>query len=391
MSTFVITRYQERMLFGLWQDNRAAMLQWADPGDQILGNIYAGRVKMIVPGLDAAFVDIGLETDCFLSLREAKKIRLTTGELLDRPLKGQDEILVQVSREAVKSKPPEVTAAITLTGRLVVLMAGKYGIGVSARIHDETWRKEAKSALEGLLDARETGWIIRTDAYQEPIEEIAEDARALQADLEKVFKIAPYRSVPSCLHWMDSAWEKELLRIPASEAERIVTDIPEVYEEAREYLTAKRPELLPALSLYQGMPSLAAVYAVGAQLKEATDRKVYLKNGGYLVIEPTEALTVIDVNSGPMSGKRGNAEEFFRRINIEALYEACRQIRLRNLSGIILIDFVNLKSQAEREELFALLSRECAKDPVPTKAVDFTRLGLAEITRKKLYAPLKEQ
>ena len=384
MNRFVITRISRGNIFGLWEDQHPVTLQKLEDR-QLMGNLYVGRVKNVVPNLHAAFVDVGLESPLFLPLD--KPVLLSAGGKTDKVRQG-DEVLVQISREASGLKPPALTSQLTLAGHYAVLLGEDPGLSLSSRISSEEWRQAAKEYFAPFC--REHGIILRTEAKEASFQETEQEILSLIGEYEEIRRNAAYRSPGALLRQGETAYLSAILGWNEGELDRIVTDLPEVYDYLTKRLSRIRPELLPKCTLYEGSPSLPVVYSVDAELDRALGKRVYLPCGGFLIIEHTEAMTVIDVNSGKNSLKK-DEEKLSFQVNREAAAEVCRQMRLRNLSGMILVDFVSMKSEEERKEVFHLLQAGCRKDPVPAKAVDFTRLGLAELTRKKGYKPLAEQ
>ena len=386
MNTFLLTTCREMRFFGLWNGNHPVTLQRI-PEKELPGSIYIGTVSNISRNIKAAFVSFGEETDGFLSLEDGPFLR-ADGAVVQE-IKTGDSLLVQVTKEAAGIKPPTLSGHITLTGHRCILTALHNKISVSAKIRDSAWRKNAKEHFATYC-GDDYGFILRTESYQAAEEEIAAEMTTLAARYQELKQKAAFRKEKSLLKKGESSYLKALVGMNAGQLDQIVTDLPEIAEDLKEKLAYVRPDLAPLVRVYEGSPSPAAVYAVDAELDRALQRKVYLPCGGYLIIDPTEAMTVIDVNSGKNSLNK-TGQEAFLAVNREAAREVCRQIRLRNLSGIIVVDFVNLKREEDRQELGSILAEELRKDPVPAQLVDFTGLYLAEITRKKVYKPLREQ
>lgn len=361
----------------------------------ILNNIYIGKIKNIAKNLNAAFVEYKQGTVGFLSLDKNKN-----PILLNRTYNGKlvagDEILVQVEKEPVKTKDAVLTTNLTFSGTYAVLSMEQKKIGFSNKLSNK--RKEfLKNSLEKLQkEAFEadihTDWdfglILRTNAgtlTEETIFLLKEELKTLIAKKEELLKKAETRP-PFTLLYQDKNFAlKKVQDSYVSKIQRIITDDAETFD------ILKNTQYGENISFYQDeMLSLWALYGLSSKLEEAFHKKVWLKSGGYLVIEPTEALTVIDVNSGKCIDKK-KRQEMLLQVNKEAAIEAARQIRLRNLSGIILIDFINLEEKTKEEEFINLLKEYLKKDPILTTLVDITPLGLVEITRKKVAAPLYEK
>lgn len=361
----------------------------------ILGSIYVGKINHVVKNINAAFVDLTQNKRAFLPLEGRHKPRLLNRSYDGRLLAG-DEILVQVEKEAVKTKDPVVTAELSFSGRYAVLIPSE---APGRLVFSGKLDAEAKKRLREFFPGEElteilknASLIIRTNAGElTEGNALVSDVRKLSALAGQLLSVADKRTCYSCLYRPASPYLMEIRDTYADQFDAIITDDKELYEEAADFLKAQYPEELPRLQFYKdARVSLSNLYGLSAKLKEATETRVWLKSGGYLVIEPTEALTVIDVNSGKYSGRKG-IRDTFRMINREAAREIARQLRLRNLSGIILADFINMEEADDRQELLDFLAAELKRDPVKTALIDMTPLGLVEITRKKIRRPLKEQ
>ncbi len=361
--------YEEEILRELWLGG---------PEDEIrVGDIYIGKVKNIVPNLRAAFVEFAKNEMGYYPLDSGVPIcflnRKTSGKIA-----SGDEILVQVAGEIHGSKEWKLTGKLTFTGRYAVYDLNRSDNGVSAKIKQE----QSRQRLLNLADGRETaGWLIRTAAEKAKDGEIREEMDRLYSLAQDVQAKAGNRTCYSRLYRGRSLAEEILGR--AGKEGRLTTDLQDIYHEMK--------ALFPGQVRLYDDPSWPLIKLKGLEneLDKAIKKKVWLKSGGFLVIEQTEAMTVIDVNSGKSIGKK-NKEEHLFRINSEAAEEALRQIRLRNLSGIIVIDLINMKSQEHIGELAQLLKSLSWKDPVQTTFVDITRLQIAELTRKKVRKTLAE-
>ncbi len=392
-NTLLITKLKqnnkEYIAAALYQEKK--MLEVTlEPAEQqsILGNIYVGRVKNIVKNLNAAFIEIAPGMPCYYPLDEMKQ-PLFVKKINSPNMVQGDEVVVQVAQESSKSKPPKVTTNLNLSGKYLVLTSENKRIGISRKISEEK-REGLKKHLS--FDASEDfGIIVRTNAASASNEEILEEYEKLKQEYRNIQKIAPYRTVFSCIKESTPEYLHMLQNVNQLWLNSILTDAPELFEKAREYLNAAQPEDLKKLSLYEDPGiTLSSLYRLEHHLKEALQEKVWMKSGGYLVIQPTEALTVIDVNSGKSISKK-QVQEHYLKINLEAAEEIARQLRLRNLSGIIIVDFIDMKSDESRELLMQALSRAVSADPVPVRVVDMTKLNLVELTRKKVRKSLAEQ
>lgn len=386
--TLLITRYLGRILTGLWEEDRPVSFQFYEEASDRLGNIYIGQVKRVVKNIQGAFVDLGGGFLCYLSLLESVKIYKSDGSFSEKVKEG-DEVIVQVCKEAMKTKAAGVTAAWSLTGEYLVLTAQKKGIGVSGKIQDPAWKAAAKEALVDFA-SEEYGWILRTNAYTAEFSEIRREAALLSGQYREVQKKARTRTCFSCLYQTPEAYVSEILGVREEGLEKILVDEKDLFDHLSTVLPALGSGKAEKLVYYEDTYPMKKLFSLETELERALGKKVWLKSGGYLVIEPTEALTVIDVNTGRNDVKKDPQETFFK-INREAAREAARQIRLRNLSGIIVIDFINLKKEEDRERIYQELEQACRADPVKTTVVDRTKLELVEVTRKKIRRPLHEQ
>jgi ribonuclease G len=354
----------------------------------ILGNIYVGKVKNIVKNIQAAFVEIADGVLCYLPLEDVKAPIYTKPKKQEKLVEG-DELLVQISREAVKTKAPSVTTNLSLTGKYLVMTTGNHVIGYSSKLKPE--KKERLKNLVQTLDVNGIGLIIRTNAAQAQEAELRAEYERLRTQCDFLTGQAIYRTVFSCVMKSRPAYLTSILGSRSDKLTEIVTDDPALYEEIHDFLMEEMQGDTAKLRLYEDRQlPLKALYRLDKGLTDALSSKVWLKSGAYLVIEPTEALTVIDVNTGKYTGGK-DKQETIRKINQEAAREIVRQLRLRNLSGIILVDFVDMNREEDEKELLELMKELLKADPLKAAAVDMTGLGLMELTRKKQKKTLAEQ
>ena len=356
-------------------------------GRHSIGNIYIGKVKNIVQNIGAAFVEVENGVNCYYDMKEAQTA-FFTHKIGKKPLCIGDELLVQISREAVKTKAPTVTSNISFTGRYAVLTFGNTRIGVSSKI-PRRLREEYKEKLKEHQNG-EFGIIVRTNAKDVPFSDVLHEIEKLEHEAERVIKAAPSRVCFSCLKSAPPSYITDLRNVYMEGMEEIIVSERELYEEVRSYFEKELPEMAGLLRFYDD-PSypLGKLYGTQTEIEKALREKVWLKNGGYLIIQPTEALTVVDVNSGKNIGKTRD-ESGIMKINLEAARETARQARLRNLSGIILVDFINMEDEENTETLMREFRQALSKDPIQATLVDITALGLVEVTRKKVRKPLYE-
>lgn len=351
-----------------------------------LGNIYIGKVQNIAANIGAAFIDIG-GTNCYYDISQAE-YAVFTNKAGKKPLCIGDELIVQVSKEAVKTKAPTVSSNISFTGRYAVLTSGNTRIGASLKI-PRSQREEYKERLQELKN-EDYGIIVRTNAKDVSFETVLEEIEALRRRFERVKATASYRTCFSCLDTAEKSYISDLKNVYTEGLTEVITDNEELYKEVREYFQKEQPEHLEKLRLYADpLLPLSKLYSLETVLNHAVSERVWLKHGGYLVIQPTEALTVIDVNSGKCVSKKKHPDTYLK-INLEAAKEIAKQMRLRNLSGIILVDFINLDKEEASRYLLKEFRRFLSQDPIQSTLVDVTELQLVELTRKKVRKPLYE-
>lgn len=365
----------------------------------ILGNIYLGKVKNIIKNINAAFIEIEDGRMCYYSLGEnrypimAKEQEYNEKDaaLNEVRIKTGDELIVQVVKEDIKTKAPVVSSNLNFTGKYAALTYGKSSIGVSSKILEEKERKRLKE-LAKKYQHKDYGFIIRTNAAYVPEESIVAEMNRLIETYENLRRYGVHKNRFSLLFQTPPNYICDIRDSYTNHVDEFITDDQELYCRMKDYLDTFQPEDLNKLRLYQDdMLKLAILYGVNDKLSEATRPMVWLKSGGTLVIQPTEALTVIDVNTGKAVAGKKQVQETFLKVNREAAKEIAKQIRLRNLSGIIIIDFIDMELQKDKDLLMGELEEYFKKDPVKTTLVDMTALGLVEVTRKKVRKPLHEQ
>lgn len=363
----------------------------SDQEKSILGNIYTGQVENIASNIQAAFVQIEPGKRCYYSLAEAQRAVFSAGRKGNGPLRPGDELLVQVSRDAMKGKLPALTSNLNFTGRYLVLTTGDKKFGLSSKLALEDrhrlsgWLKE-----EAERPDKEFGIIVRTNAADASKEEILKELEWLKGRYHKAVVQGRNRTCFSLVLETEPFYVAAVRDAYGRDLDEIITDVPKIREMILGYLEEISPELKEKLRFYQDkLLPLYKLYRVETALDAIQKEKVWLNSGGFLVIQQTEAFVSIDVNSGKYTGKK-KMEETFRKINLEAAAEISRQLRLRNLSGIILIDFINMENPDHREELFHVLQKLLRKDPIKSRAIDITPLHILEMTRKKVRRPVIE-
>lgn len=380
---------KEYIFSALYEDRRLVEVS-AQPTENpgILGNIYVGRVKDIVKNLNAAFIEIAPGLPCYYPLDELVNPIFVKKINSPRLVQG-DELYVQVEREAMKTKPPKVTTNLNFTGKYLVLTTGIHTLGISKKLDNET-RVRLKSLIAP-VKPEDFGVILRTESRDASREQLWEELNTLTAQARAYREKAAYQTCFSCIERQEPEFLSNLKNLCFRELEGIVTDDLELYRQLENYLEKHQPMDRSKLSYYKDeLLSLSKCFSLEKKVQDALSERVWLKSGGYLVIEPTEALTVIDVNSGKSRAKK-NVQEHYAQINREAAWEIAVQLRLRNISGIILIDFIDMTAPKDQDQLMEELRRAVQKDPTPVQVVDRTKLNLVELTRKKRKKSLREQ
>lgn len=385
----LITRMEGRIVTALFEDSRAIQMDMEEEGASSLGNIYVGKVKNIAKNINSAFVEFGDRQMAYYSLSD-NPVHNFAMQGRQGSLKPGDDIIIQISRDAVKTKDPVATANLSFTGRYCVLTCQKSQITFSSKINSQPWKEMILQRLKPYKE-KEWGVIVRTNAWDAPPERIIEELQLLKSQFQGVMEAGAHRTSGSLLFQTALPYIGRLRDTYSQNMEEILTDDPEIYGQIKEYLSVYQREDLEKLRLYSDpMVSLGKVYQLEKAMEEALSRHVWLRSGGYLVIDPTESMTVIDVNTGKYTGRK-NLHDTIMKINLEAAGEISRQLRLRNLSGIIVVDFIDMESEEDKRLLLKTLSAYCLADPVKTTVVDITKLNLVEITRKKIRRPLYEQ
>jgi ribonuclease G len=366
-----------------------------------VGNIYKGRVIKLLPGMAAAFVDVGLERPAYLfaedvTAQEDEFFALWLKDELDsaprpRPLpspvisdllhEGQ-EILVQVVRGPSALKGARLTTQISLAGHYLVLLPTWRQLGVSRRIPEEGERQRLKELLEELQPG-EGGLIARTASRGQPRENLARERDALAQLWQQILRRKETHAPPVLLHQELEAARRALRELFSPEIDRVVVDAPATYEQVLEYVASLHPRDKYRVELYDGVEPLFAHFGLDLDWKKLLAPRVWLKSGGYLLVDPTEALTAIDVNTGRFVG-RHHLEDTILKTNQEAAKEIARQLRLRNIGGLIVIDFIDMEKGAHRDLVYQTLLQELSRDRAKTTVLPISPLGLVEMTRQRL-------
>lgn len=389
----LITKAGGKILTVRTENSRIVQLQAESGEDEPTpGNIYVGKVRNIVKNINAAFVEFKKGQMGYLSLDMKQCPIHTDGAHYTegRVLIG-DEIIVQIEREAIKSKPPTLTGCVNLPGKYAVLTAESGRRSISSKICD----KDTRQRLTELLDrytTKDYGFIARTNSASADIEDIADEIEALVKKYREIVTYGKHKTIFSCLYSAPQGYLKSIIDSYDDKLKNIVTDDTVIYNNIKTFLEERKSPLIQKLSLWDvNCGKLDAVYNISRTAQHSLMPKVWLKSGAYIIIQPTEALVAIDVNTGKAISKKKDVQKTFLKVNMEAAKEIAVQLRLRNLSGMILIDFIDMDSEENNKQLMECLKHELAKDNVQTKLVDMTKLGLVEVTRKKVRKPLYMQ
>ena len=359
---------------------------------RVVGNIYKGVVANILPGMEAAFVDIGMERNAFLYVNDALPSwdemdgHSLAGETIENMLSVGEEIMVQVVKEPFGTKGARVTSQVTVPGRYLVLVPGADYVGVSRRIEDSE-EKERLRKLAGSIKPEGMGVIVRTVAESVSEEILQYDLKYLQKLWQKIHKRHYEGEAPSVIY-QDLALTCRVARdLLDEEVNSFIIDNEHEYEKVMEILDDTSPELKNRVELYNKKEPIFDYYEIEKDIQKALDKQVWLKCGGYLIIDEIEALTVIDVNTGRYTGKRNLADTVFKT-NMEAAEEIARQIRLRDIGGIIIVDFIDMYDENHRNQVLNKLNEAAKNDRLRTFVLGLTNLGLVEMTRKKVRKDL---
>lgn len=361
----------------------------------IAGNIYKGKVVRVLPGMQAAFVNIGLERAAFLYVKDVYDDfdELKFDEENGNPPNGDNapiqdllqegqEVMVQVSREPMGQKGAQITSRISLPGRYLVFLPTFNKIGVSRRIESEAKRLKLKKIVEKIKKTP-GGLIVRTAAEDKKEDDLKLDMDYLHRLWEEIQNKKRTMGVPSLIHAELALTGRAMRDLFSLDVDRVTVDSKECYEEVLAFIDKYIPALKPVVFLYEDDEAIFDRYGIELEINRALDRKVWLKSGGSIAIDQTEALTAIDVNTGRYVGKR-NFDDTILKTNLEAIREIVYQLRLRNMGGLIIIDFIDMERRGDQEKVMALLSQELRKDKTKTTILRISELGLVEMTRKRV-------
>lgn len=374
MNEVIITRPGRHIVSAWLEDGEFAEFSSEPAGEgSLVGNIYKARVKNIVGNIHGAFVEIDKGRLCFYPLDERRK---------PGKLKNEEEILIQVKKDGTDKKEPLATENIELTGEYLVLSSDRSFVGVSGKIRDKEKKEDLKNFVSAFV-TEEYGFIVRTEAANADKEEIEREAASLAEKYSRILEKQQYMKPCQLLATNQNFSSRYAFGLSPSQVERIISDDEEICGEAEENGYQVR-------RMDRQDQSVERAYRFSHALESVFHTRVWLKSGGFLIIDRTEAMTVVDVNTGKSIG-RGQKEGHIIKINREAARETARQIRLRNLSGIILVDFIDMKEKEEEDRLLLYMQSLLNRDSKKAVAVDMTKLGLMEVTRKKVRRPLEKE
>lgn len=362
----------------------------------VVGNLYKGLVTRVLPGMQAAFLNIGLPKDGFLYVREAGGLLeefsdlfqgddatpfvVPAGAAIDDLLREGQEVLVQVVKEGIGNKGARLTTYVTLPGRFLVYLPTVAQLGVSRRITDEEERQRLRSILEQFPGPG--GWIVRTAGEGLERQDLERDHEMLLMLWDQIQSAAERSRAPALVHRDLSPVLRTVRDLFTDDVAECWIDDVDSYREVLEFLENFDPLLVNRVKLFRRSTDLMAAFGVEEELQKALRPKVWLKSGGYLIVSPTEALVAIDVNTGKFVGSTSLEDTAFR-INMEAVREIVRQLRLRDLGGIIVIDFIDMEDPEHRRQVYESLTEELSNDPARSQLLPMSDIGLVQLTRKR--------
>lgn len=358
----------------------------------IVGNIYKGKVVRVLPGMQAAFVDIGLPRAAFIHAAEITGREAAEGNISGLVHEGQ-ALVVQVTKDPIGSKGARLTTNLSIPSRYLVYMPSSSHIGVSLKIEDEAERERLKQAVteclasEGLED--KGGFIIRTATEGADMSAVLMDIRYLHRLWDQVREQMKVCRAPTVIYEELSLPLRTLRDLAAENTEKVRIDSRETLHKAQQFVGELMPEIADRIEHYPGERPIFDLYGIEDEIQRALERRVPLKSGGHLVIDPTEAMTTVDVNTGGFVGHR-NLEETVFKTNLEAALTIARQLRLRNVGGIIIIDFIDMEDEEHRRQVLRTLERQLERDYAKTNIIGITELGLVQMTRKRTRESLAQ-
>ena len=369
-----------------------------------LGNIYKGKVVNLEPAIQAAFVDFGGDRNGFLHASDVMPRYADAPDditdyeqrphgkppLIQDVLENGQDVLVQVTKDGIGKKGPTLTTYLSIPGKYMVLMPSLARIGVSKKVRDLEVRKRLKTAIRDMAPPEGLGVIVRTAGATRTDEELRRDLDYLLNLWDALVKRTQSGRAPATIYRESDLVIRTLRDLMNDKVEEIVIDSEEVYDQAREFLEQVAPDFLPRLKRFRGDRPLFHAYKLEEQIERLFQRKVPLANGGSLIIEQTEALVSIDVNSGRFK-READLEETAFQMNLEAVPEVCRQLRLRDLGGVIIIDMIDMRNHERRREVERKLRRELRKDKARVRVLPISDFGIVELTRQRVRPSLRQE
>lgn len=390
-SKLILTKYQNGILSLILKDNRIQEISYSPDDDNgKIGDIYVAKILNVAKNINAAFLDYQKGKRGYLPI-SAKYTPILLNRTYDGRVLAGDEILVQLEKEPIREKEPVFTMNLSLSGKYSVVTNANTTKSVSSKLS----KQDKETLKQAIPSDTEYGIVVRTNAKEllaeNDLSALESECKILISQMDRLLQEGIHRTCYSRVYEAPAAYLTELRDNTSWEYEQIVTDDIGLYRELETFLASYIPQKRELLSLYNDESvSLHKLYGLNTKLQELLQTKVWMNSGAYLVIEQTEAMYVIDVNSGKNNTKK-STDSYILSINMEAATEIMRQIRLRNLSGIIMIDFINMEEESMKEQLMQELKKLARLDRIQTTIVDFTALGLVEITRKKTKRSLKAQ
>jgi ribonuclease G len=352
----------------------------------LVGNVYLGKVVRVLPGMQSAFIDVGLERTAFLHVADIWGERAGGNEArpIEKILHEGQSLMVQVLKDPIGTKGARLTTQVSIAGRLLVHLPQDTHIGISQRIEDETEREKLRARIVGLLqgDQSSGGYIVRTVAEDAHDDELAVDVSYLKRIWKEIQSRSRTAQAPTLLHQDLNLAQRVLRDLVNRETQEIMVDSRETFAMLSNFATEYVPQVADRLTHYSGERPLFELHGVEEEIQRALARRVDLKSGGYLIFDQTEAMTTIDVNTGGFVGQRSFDDTIFKT-NLEASQTIGRQLRLRNLGGIIIVDFIDMESEEHKTAVLAEFNRILARDHTRVSVNGFTQLGLVEMTRKR--------
>ncbi len=387
MKTIVSTEFESENYVAV-KENRLVDFFYESKEDQsLVNNVYLGEIKNILAEIQAAFIDLGTDGKAFLHISDLKKSKKE--QRIEELFKTGDKFIVQIKKDAVADKKPKVSDYITLTGNYLILTNQGQQLGVSKKIKHRKERKRLKDILRPLIN-EELGVIIRTRALKKSQKLLEKEFEALASKWQQIKAKAANSNRATRIYQSDSLIERVFKKEAGRNLAKVVVDSKESYKHLKEIADSFNTTLSKKIEYYSGAQPIFKEYDLGDDIKTALKRKVSLSSGGYIVFDNTEAMTVVDVNTG-QNVIKGKFSDVIYQTNYQAGREIIRQLKLRNIGGIIVIDFIDMKRKKDQKKLIKILKKELAKDSRKSSVLGMTNLGLVEITREKRGLSLKKQ